>query len=149
MTMIVKVSGGIMRAALRFVDFLLKEDIAFAELQGGLITLMWALWVAAASAELRTNCSLEQEIFYNLPWLGSLVGVLFIGLSASQIFCVVQKTGQRYREAFAFTSFLWWSFLGGMQMYLAPSAITVPMYLSFSTGSAWAYFRAMSFRRTL
>lgn len=120
----------------RLLDILLNYDFEFAELEGGVLSLIWGVWMLLPiSADWYSAFDILIQIAPGTVW-----ATAFITIGAAQLYGVATRSYQVRRHATFFSLLLWLctSLLVALIDWHIP---TVPLTMAFSFGAAWGYVR--------
>ena len=121
----------------RLVEIVLRRDFEFAEFQGGLLDVVWAIWLAQPYYD-APSYPIFQILVQTLPnlWWAALFGCVGIG----QLWGLVRYRTLT-RRVFAFAACLLWTFTTFLLALADWHILSVPLTASLALGSAWGFIR--------
>jgi len=130
-------NGNPVRILDRLLDIVLRRDFEFAEFQGGLLEVVWAVWLAQPYYDMpsypifhilvRTLPNECWSVFFGVVGLGQLWGLF--------------RYRRLWRRVFSFTAFLLWTFTTFLLALADWHILSVPLTASLALGSAWGFIR--------
>lgn len=128
-----------MRSAFsRIADLIMRYDISYAELQGGLVATIWGLWFINPWGDM-----FSSHVGFGVLGLVApdhVWGGIFLAVGCAQIYGIVRSDFFVRRTA-AFVAACMWVTVGGLLASSHPFFPRPLTAMTFGFGSAWGYLR--------
>ena len=121
----------------RLREILLRQDFEFSELQGGLLEVIWGLWLL-----LPYYHDPPFEIFRVLlaTMRASVWSILFLGVGSCQLAALLARH-YLMRRASVFVATMLWIFTALLLGLADWHILSFPLASAFAIGSAWGFLR--------
>jgi hypothetical protein len=119
------------------IDLICRRDFEYAELQGGVIAVLWGVWLLNPWVQVFADDAWSRiaVIAPEHAWGGALVVIGLCQLVA------LLKQSYRWRRVGAISAAAVWLALGVLLALARPYRLGVPSAWMFFVGASWGYLR--------
>ncbi len=123
----------------RIQEIVLKKDFEYAELQGGLVSVLWGIWFITLADKIDAQ---HMASYVTLMRFAdhAVWGALFLILGLAQIYGLIRQVYRvrRTTSLFAVVVWLYVTILFGLEDW---HALVFPTTAAFAVGAAWGFIR--------